>query len=103
MLMSKRFRISSIIWRIAVIGFLLYSFIDPTMIIFAILSGILSFIAHRRSKQAEAREAMESQEMKPRERGSLKIRKGPVGAKKGEMKTRRRKKEAHLKNNLYYK
>ena len=90
--LSRRFRITSIIWRVAVIGFLLYSFFDPTMLLFAAISGVLSFIAHRRGIQAEAREAAEAemQSMAPKKGSALKARKGPAGAKKGKMKTLRR-------------
>jgi len=89
MLMSKRFRITSIIWRVAVIVFLVFSFFDPTMLIFALISGGLSYIAHRRGIQAETREAAEAemQSMAPKKRSALKAQKGPAGAKKGRMKT----------------
>jgi len=91
MLMSQRYRITSTIWKVAIIVFLIFSFFDPTMLIFAMLAAGMSYLAHRRSKQAEEREAMEGHNMEPAKRSALKAVKGPAGAKKGKIRTRRRK------------
>ena len=94
--MSKRYRMVSTIWKIGIIVFLIFGFFDPTMILFAVLSAGMSFLSHRRAKQAEAMEEMtenQQAEMSAAKRNAMKPVKGPKGAKKGRMRTRRKRPE----------
>ena len=89
MSMSRRYKLMSMVWKAALVFFLIMGIFDPSMFLYAAIAGAIAYFTHKRYKKLEAAEILASEKMEAKKarRKSPKVRKGPTGLKGWNMHT----------------